>query len=122
MVVAPPASSAPCEGEVSEGWSPCEQPACLPTSMAAGPGVSEPIDSSLTSVSCTTIGDDLAIGPIELIGPIDSSLTTVSCCTIDTGNIASRAERPTFASHGQENLQTEPNFRPEREPNNPDIR
>ena len=82
MVSAPPTSYAPCEGEVSEGWSQCDQSAWLPTSTLAGPGVSEPIDSSLTTASCTTIGDDLVIGTFRSSDTIDSSVATVSCTTI----------------------------------------
>jgi hypothetical protein len=120
VVTAPPVSNAPCEGGGSEGWSLRDEAAWLPTRTAANPGVSEPIDSSLTTGWSTTIGDDLAIGTIRSSGTIESNLTTVSCCTIDTSNIASATERPKVASDDRVNFQTEPNFRPEGEPNNPD--
>jgi hypothetical protein len=120
VVTAPPVSNAPCEGGGSEGWSLRDEAAWLPTRTAANPGVSEPIDSSLTTGWSTTIGDDLAIGTIRSSGTIESNLTTVSCCTIDTGYIASAAEGPKVASDDLVNLQTEPNFRSEDEPNHPD--
>ncbi len=88
---------------------------------AAVPGVSEPIESSLTTVSCTTIGDDLAIGRIDPSSPIDSSLTTASSATIDSIRIATKAAGATIPSLDQKNLQTEPNFPPEREPNHSEL-
>ncbi len=119
--MAQPVSNAPCDGEVSEGWSQCDRSAWLPASTLTGPGASEPIDSSLTTGSCTTIDDDLVIDRIDMSEPIDSSVTTTGSATIDSASSASHAEAPTITSVDHGNLQTEPNFRPEREPNNPDL-
>jgi hypothetical protein len=121
VVVASPASNVPCEGWDSGEWSQREHPAWLRTSTSANPELSEPIDSNLTTVSCTTIGDDHAIGRTDQSNPVVSSVTTASSTTIDNVTIASRAEGPTITSIDAINLQTEPKFPPEREPNNPDL-
>ncbi len=119
VVSAPPVSNAPCEEGASGAWSGRDQSAWLPTSTAVGPGVSERIDPSISTASYAATGNDPVIGRFSSSSPIDSHVTTVSCSTIDTGNVASATEGSTIKSLDQENLQTEPNFRPEREPNNP---
>ena len=121
LVVAPPVSNAPGEGGGSEGWSLRDEAAWLPEDAAAGPVVSEPIDSSLTADSRTTIGDDLVIDRISSSSTIDSSVTTAGSTTIDSASSASMAAGPTITSLDARNLQTEPNFRPEREPNHPGL-
>jgi hypothetical protein len=81
--------------------------------------VSERIDPSISTVSYAATGNDPVIGRFRSSRPVDSSVTTVSCTTIDSVSIASATGPPTIASLDHENLQTEPNFRPEPEPNNP---
>jgi hypothetical protein len=121
MVSAPPVSNAPCDEGASGAWSGRDQSAWLPTSTAVGPGVSERIDPSISTVSYAATGNDPVIGRFRSSRPVDSSVTTVSCTTIDSVSIASATGPPTIASLDHENLQTEPNFRPEREPNNPNL-
>ena len=98
VVVAPPVSNAPCEGGGSEGWSQRDQSAWLPTSTAAGPGVSEPIDSSLTTVRAPQSATIWQSAGSISSSPIDSSVTTAGSATIDSGSIAAKAAGPTITS------------------------